>query len=111
MCSFRVEDHPSSATPRARSNGFRGLALILAFIGVKLILEFVIPAQPLDTVVSLGVFVAMLVATTIAGVIKSNRDPGRHADAAALRPGSDWDQVPDAAQSDPPESDEVRPVA
>ncbi len=92
-----------------------GLALILAFIGVKLILEFAhqrnhsIPALP--TVVSLAVIVVMLVMTTIASVIKSKRDPASRAYAGALRQGTNRDDAPDAAESDPPESHEVRPVA
>ena len=92
-----------------------GVALILAFIGVKLILEFAhqrnhsIPALP--TVVSLAVIVVMLVMATIASVIKSKRDPASRAYAGALRQGTNWDDAPDAAESDPPESHEVRPVA
>ena len=66
-----------------------GLALILAFIGVKLILEFAhqrdhsIPELP--TVVSLAVIVAVLTVTTIASVVKSKRDPASRAHAGALR--------------------------
>lgn len=91
-----------------------GLALILAFIGVKLILEFAhqrnhsIPALP--TVASLAVIVAVLVATTIASVIKSKRDPASRAHAGALRQGSESDDTPAGVRSDPPESDEVKPI-
>jgi TerC family integral membrane protein len=80
-----------------------GLALVLAFIGVKLILEFAhgrnhsIPALP--TVVSLAVIVAVLLATTIASVIKSRRNRGIRAHAGALRQGDSRD------------SDEIKPTA
>jgi tellurite resistance protein TerC len=89
--------------------------VILAFIGVKLILEFAharnhsIPELP--TVVSLAVIVAVLSATTIASVIASERDPASRAHAGALRHGVDRDGAPGAVRSEPPESDEVRPVA
>ena len=92
-----------------------GLALILAFIGVKLILEFAHQRNhsifALSTVVSLAVIVAVLVATTIASVIKSQRDPASRAHAGALRQGTDRDETPDAARSDPQESDGVKPIA
>jgi tellurite resistance protein TerC len=88
-----------------------GLALILAFIGVKLILEFAhqrnhsIPALP--TVMSLAVILVLLIATTSASVIKSKRDPASRAHAGALRQGPDRDEAPDANRLDPPGSDEV----
>jgi tellurite resistance protein TerC len=91
-----------------------GLSLILAFIGVKLILEFAhqqdhsIPELP--TVVSLAVIVAVLAATTIASVIRSKRDPASRAHAGALRQRTDRDDTADAVPSDPQRSDEVRPV-
>jgi tellurite resistance protein TerC len=92
-----------------------GLALILAFIGAKLILEFVHQRNPsiaaLPTVVSLAVIVAVLVATTIASVIKSKRDPASRADAGALRQGTDRGDAPDAVRPERPGSDEVKPVA
>ena len=92
-----------------------GLALILAFIGVKLILEFAHQRNhsifALPTVVSLAVIVAVLVATTIASVIKSKRDPARRARAGALRQGTDRDETPNAARSDAPASDGVKPIA
>jgi TerC family integral membrane protein len=92
-----------------------GLALILAFIGVKLILEFAHQRNhsifALSTVVSLAVIVAVLVATTIASVIKSKRDPARRAHAGALRQGTDRDETPDAARFDAPASDGVKPIA
>ena len=72
-----------------------GLAVLLAFIGVKLILHalhennlpFINGGQPLHGVpdipisVSLGAIVAILGVTTIASLMKSSRD--RHAEAAA----------------------------
>ena len=91
-----------------------GLSLILAFIGIKLVLEFAhqrnhsIPELP--TAVSLAVIVAVLTATTIASVIKSKRTPAKRAHAGALRQGTEGDDAPEALQSDPPESDDVRPV-
>ena len=91
-----------------------GLALILGFIGVKLILEFAhqqdrsIPELP--TVVSLAVIVAVLSVTTVASVVKSKRDPGSRAHAGALRHGAERDEAPDGNRLEPPGSDEVKPV-
>jgi tellurite resistance protein TerC len=66
-----------------------GLAVILAFIGVKLILHFVhtqTQAVPgISTGVSLGVIAAVLAVTTIASLIKVRRDPAARAHAGALR--------------------------
>ena len=68
-----------------------GLALILAFIGVKLILHWahtdLSPAVPeIATPVSLTVIVVVLVVTTVASVIKVRRDPaaGRTRAACAV---------------------------
>jgi TerC family integral membrane protein len=75
-----------------------GLALILAFIGVKLILHW---GHGLDsrvpeitTAVSLAVIAAVLAVTTVASLIKSRRDPTTRAHAGAVigappRAGSD----------------------
>jgi tellurite resistance protein TerC len=56
-----------------------GLALILAFIGVKLILHWghgLDPRVPeITTAVSLAVIAAVLAVTTVASLIKSRRDP------------------------------------
>ena len=66
-----------------------GLAVILAFIGVKLVLEFAhkqnqaIPE--ISTVASLAVITSVVAATTIASVIRSRRAPGRRAQAGSLR--------------------------
>jgi tellurite resistance protein TerC len=66
-----------------------GLSLILAFIGVKLILHY---AHTLDdrvpeiqTTVSLGVIVVVLVLTTVASLVKVRRDPSARAHAGSLR--------------------------
>jgi tellurite resistance protein TerC len=65
-----------------------GLALILAFIGVKLILHW---GHGLDsrvpeitTAVSLAVIAAVLTITTVASLIKSRRDPAARAHAGAV---------------------------
>ncbi len=66
-----------------------GLALILAFIGVKLILHWAhghaawVPE--IDTVVSLGVIVVVLVVTTAASLLKVRKDPSATAHAGSLR--------------------------
>ncbi|GAA2981619.1 TerC family protein [Actinokineospora diospyrosa] len=73
-----------------------GLAVILAFIGVKLVLEalhtnslpFLNGGEPLpvpvpNIVVSLAVIVGVLVITTIASLLKSKRDDARGITAAA----------------------------
>jgi tellurite resistance protein TerC len=67
-----------------------GLALILAFIGVKLILHWahtdLSPAVPeIGTPVSLAVIVVVLIVTTVASLIKVRRDPSARAHAGSLR--------------------------
>ncbi len=66
-----------------------GLALILAFIGVKLILHWahgIWPATPeISTNISLLVIVIVLTVTTVASLIKSGRDPAAKAHAGSLR--------------------------
>jgi tellurite resistance protein TerC len=69
-----------------------GLAVVLAFIGLKLVLHFVhlhADAVPqISTEASLAVIVAVLAVTTIASLIKSRRDPTARAHAGyALRHG------------------------
>jgi tellurite resistance protein TerC len=65
-----------------------GLALILAFIGVKLIMHWAhdlasgIPE--ISTVWSLGVIAAVLMITTVASLIKSRRQPETRAHAGAV---------------------------
>ncbi len=67
-----------------------GLALILAFIGVKLILHWAhvdidrrVPEIP--TPVSLTVIVVVLAVVTVASLIKTRRDPSTKAHAGSLR--------------------------
>ena len=66
-----------------------GLALILAFIGAKLMLEFAhlhnhsIPEIP--TGLSLALIAAILTATTLASLRRTQREPGARAHAGALR--------------------------
>lgn len=81
-----------------------GLAVILAFIGAKLILEFAhhqdhaIPE--ISTGLSLAVIAAVLTATTLASVRKARREPGVHAHSGALREHrrAEHDQVRPASQ-------------
>ena len=65
-----------------------GLALILAFIGVKLILHWghgLNPRVPeITTAVSLAVIAVVLTATTVASLIKSRRDPAARAHSGAV---------------------------
>ena len=66
-----------------------GLAIILAFIGVKLILHWGhgldARVPQIQTQVSLAVIVTVLMITTVASLIKTNRDPSRRAHAGSLR--------------------------
>jgi tellurite resistance protein TerC len=68
-----------------------GLAAILIFIGIKLVLHFAhlhhssIPEPA--TGPSLGVIIAILAFTTIASLRASRRDPARRAHAGSLRTG------------------------
>lgn len=65
-----------------------GLALILVFIGGKLILTFaheMNPAFPkIPTLLSLGVIVAILTVTAVASLVKTSRDPSARAHAGRL---------------------------
>ena len=65
-----------------------GLALILAFIGVKLILHWghgLDPRVPeISTAVSLMAIGAVLALTTVASLVKSRRDPAARAHAGAV---------------------------
>jgi tellurite resistance protein TerC len=88
-----------------------GLAFILAFIGVKLILHWGhglddrVPEISIS--VSLAVIVAALALTTIASLIKSRRDPAARAHAGAVlgspptKPGSDAPGPPHDAPTRP----------
>ncbi len=67
-----------------------GLAVILGFIGAKLILHWAhvdiserVPEVP--TPVSLGVIVTILVIVTVASLIRTSRDPAAKAHAGSLR--------------------------
>ncbi|UJW30561.1 TerC family protein [Saccharothrix sp. AJ9571] len=67
-----------------------GLALILAFIGVKLILHWahvdIDPAVPeIPTPLSLGVIIGILVVVTVASLLKTKRDPSAKAHPGSLR--------------------------
>ena len=59
-----------------------GLAVILAFIGVKLILVFF--GIHIDIWASLGFIIGILVITTVASLIKVRRDPSATAHAGAI---------------------------
>ena len=75
-----------------------GLAAILAFIGVKLVLEFAhhehhsVPV--ISTGASLAVIVTVLTLTTIASVMKSRRDPAITAHPGSLRRAGRRDRAP-----------------
>jgi tellurite resistance protein TerC len=67
-----------------------GLAVILGFIGVKLILHWahadLSPAVPeISTPVSLAVIIGILVVVTVASLVKTHRDPTVKAHAGSLR--------------------------
>jgi TerC family integral membrane protein len=66
-----------------------GLAVILAFIGVKLILAFGHEVNPdiphVPTAVSLAVILGILAVTTVASVAAARRDPERRAHAGSVR--------------------------
>ena len=67
-----------------------GLALILAFIGVKLVLHWahvdLDPRVPeIPTSLSLGVIIAVLTVVTVASLLKTRRDPTARAHAGSLR--------------------------
>ena len=74
-----------------------GLALILAFIGVKLILhwahEDISPAVPeIPTLVSLGVILVVLVVVIVASLIKTRNDPTAKAHPGSLKAHRPEDQ-------------------
>jgi tellurite resistance protein TerC len=67
-----------------------GLAVILAFIGVKLILHWlhvdVSAAFPeIPTLLSLGVILGILVVVVVASLVKTRNDPSVHAHAGSLK--------------------------
>jgi tellurite resistance protein TerC len=65
------------------------LAVILAFIGAKLVLEFAHMHEPsvpeISTGLSLAVIASILAVTALASVRKARRDPSFRAHAGALR--------------------------
>lgn len=84
-----------------------GLAAILAFIGVKLVLEFAHTEHSgvpqISTGASLIVIVATLLATTWASVVAARRDPRLRAHAGALGPSRSRPAGSGATET-PPES-------
>jgi tellurite resistance protein TerC len=66
-----------------------GLAVVLAFIGVKLVLHWAhtlsdaVPEIP--TLLSLGVIVVILAVTTVASLVKVRRDPAARGHAGSVR--------------------------
>jgi tellurite resistance protein TerC len=67
-----------------------GLALILAFIGVKLVLHWAhtdisTSVPEISTNLSLVVIAVVLVVTTVASLVAVRRDPGKRAHAGSLR--------------------------
>jgi tellurite resistance protein TerC len=66
-----------------------GLSLVLAFIGVKLVLDFAHHLHhslpEISTALSLSVIIVILAATTVASLLRSRRDPGLRAHAGSLR--------------------------
>jgi len=75
-----------------------GLAIILVFIGVKLILTFVheqVPSVPKIPIgLSLGFIVAVLIAVALASWWKTSRDPSLQAHAGRLTSGHHEDDEP-----------------
>jgi tellurite resistance protein TerC len=69
-----------------------GLAIILGFIGVKLILVFF--DVHIDIWVSLGFILGVLVLTTVASLLKVRRDPSAVAHAGAI-PGFESKTTPE----------------
>ncbi|HZE05603.1 MAG TPA: TerC/Alx family metal homeostasis membrane protein [Solirubrobacteraceae bacterium] len=86
-----------------------GLALILAFIGAKLVLEFAHQQNhgvpEISTGLSLAVVAVVIAVTTVASLIKVRRDPTRRAHAGALRehPTADSSDRPAPGGKDPSE--------
>ena len=74
-----------------------GLAVILAFIGVKLILVFF--GIHIDIWLSLGFILGILVITTVASLLKVRKDPSASAHAGAI-PGFESKKTKDDKKSD-----------
>ncbi|WP_067126421.1 TerC/Alx family metal homeostasis membrane protein [Microtetraspora malaysiensis] len=82
-----------------------GLALILAFIGVKLVLHWAHglsdSVPQISTMLSLGVIVVVLAVTTVASLLRSRRDPAARAHAGTLRaPEREPEPEPEPARGD-----------
>jgi hypothetical protein len=96
-----------------------GLALILAFIGVKLILHWghgLDPRVPeITTAVSLAVIAAVLTITTVASLIRSRHDPTAQAHAGAVTggppPAAPTQRHDQAANEIPPAKEQHDPGA
>ena len=91
-----------------------GLALILAFIGVKLVLEFAhhenhaIPE--ISTAASLAVILIVLAITTLASLHRARRDPGIRAHPGSLRRRAPERGRRAAARAGVPLEDRAQPV-
>jgi tellurite resistance protein TerC len=93
-----------------------GLSVILAFIGVKLVLEALhennlpfinggepVPVPTVGIELSLGVIIGVLAITTVASLVKARRDPSAvHAPplpTAEDQPGPDQAQAPQSSRT------------
>jgi TerC family integral membrane protein len=80
-----------------------GLAVVLGFIGVKLVLHWghtvsdAVPEVP--TLPSLGVIVVILAVTTVASLVKVRRDPAMRAHAGSVRTSRHAPEVPSPGAS------------
>lgn len=88
-----------------------GLALILIFIGIKLVLAFAHGEWPqvphITTGLSLVVIAVILIITTIASMIVSRRDPERIAHAGTvMKPKNRTDEASADASSEQPATDD-----
>ncbi|MHB1211367.1 MAG: TerC/Alx family metal homeostasis membrane protein [Candidatus Nanopelagicales bacterium] len=78
-----------------------GLAVILVFIGIKLVLTYVTEVNPsiphISTVQSLGFIVVVLVVVTVASWLKVRKDPDARAHAGRMTGGDHHDDQPGVA--------------
>ncbi|WP_156754936.1 TerC family protein [Actinokineospora pegani] len=77
-----------------------GLAIILAFIGVKLILHWAhvdisTSVPEISTPVSLAVIIGILVTVTVASLVKTRNDPGAKAKPGSLKASKPRDRAQD----------------
>jgi tellurite resistance protein TerC len=81
-----------------------GLAVVLAFIGVKLVLHWAhtlseaVPEIP--TLASLGVIMVILVVTVVVSLVKARRDPAARAHAGSLRAHASPPELESPGQGD-----------